>query len=156
MIHKLLNSMKVLKFIFNSYYQHVYLAVFSNASHILKIFFDKGLDFQRTARTRKYVIQLVKQAIKSQSIDCLILFLERGVPTTGGRNTTPLINAIKNGLTDAILPLIDDGDNPYKKTENGETALSVACVTQNVEAVQILVNNMVDIDLEPNDKLILI
>lgn len=154
MIHRLLNLMKLFKLLFKFYYQHVYSAVFSNAYQILKIFFDKGLDFQKTVKTRKYAIQIVKQAIVSQSIDCLILFLERGVSINGGPNSTPLINAVKNGLTEAILPLIENGANQYKQTPDGETALSAACKTQNVEAVKILVDNMIDIDLKPNDKLI--
>lgn len=84
----------------------------------------------------------------------MILFLERGVSINGGPNSTPLINAVKNGLTEAILPLIENGANQYKQTPDGETALSAACKTQNVEAVKILVDNMIDIDLKPNDKLI--
>lgn len=155
MIQKQLNLMKILKFIFKSYYQHVFAAVYSNAFQILDIFFEKGLDFSKTIKTRSYMYQLVKQAIKSRSIDCLIIFIQKGLPTHGSLNSTPLINAVKNCLTDAILPLIENGADPYHKTSDGETALSLACHTQNVEAVQILVDNMIDIDLNPTDKFIL-
>ena len=123
-----------------------YLAIYSKSPNILKIFFDYGFEFKKG-----HIGAFAIQAIKSESIECLILILQHeDIFRTNSLQLTPLMRAVINNLAIAIDPLIDHGANPYVYSETGETALSIACKFQNIDCVKALLKRMDYVDIPIN------
>jgi len=88
------------------------------------------------------------QALKSRNFDCLLILLESKCRTDVKASTmTPLMQAIVCGMNDAVLPLINRGIDPSFVNINGHTALSHACMLDQVENVRILCNRMDNIEI---------
>lgn len=113
----------------------------------------------------------IKQAIITRHVECLKILLAKNLRSKSEtRDSTPIIDAIKNFQTDAVPLLLEAGEDPSKFTPQkiyffflitfhfnffvNECALEVACIQQQVAVVQALCDKMtcVDIPYEVQDQ----
>jgi ankyrin repeat protein len=66
-------------------------------------------------------------------------------------NETPLMEAVCRGLDDIVRMLLEKGSDPNAKDKQGYTALSYACMIENLNAVKILEKYNADINCITTD-----
>lgn len=130
-------------------YQLIFLTASSGDAEILRMILDNGADILDRRNTEKNPIE---QAIKGRHVECLKLLLERGTFAKKGdiaKDFTALMCAITNNQPHAVPLLLDCGENPAAVTPRKETALSLACMTRQVDVVRQLCDRLQNVDIDP-------
>ena len=120
-------------------YQPVHLSIYANCPDILKMLLDKGANVTSQKNVENHIFQ---QAIKSRAYECLLLLLQHKCQTDVTITATPLMLAITSGMSNAVEPLLELGLDPYFVSLKGETALSYACLANDVKTVKLLCEKM--------------
>ena len=130
----------------NYKYSLPYLAIRSKSNKCLKLLFEKGYDLQHSSISiKKEAMHLAISTTSIQSIEILLQYLKKDQTQQGD---TPIILAVKNNETEALRVLLEClAANPATIDSDNKTALYYACYYNNEEAVKLLCDSMVDIDL---------
>lgn len=133
-------------------YQLIFLATASGDADILNLLFEYGANINSPANKRNLPVQ---QAIRARHVECLKILLSKGTRTDiDTKDYSPIMLAITNNQPDAVPLLLQCGENPgYVTPEKKETALTLACFTNQKEVVKLICDNLVQVDLDSNIKM---
>jgi ankyrin repeat protein len=131
-------------------WQVVFLATHSGSHRILKLLFDS--EYKPNLRSAKNISnQPFSQALKTRNIECLLILLDHSCNKDVGSGMSSLMQAVSQGLSSALVPLLDLGLDPMFVSIHGDSALSLACVRGDLEVVRILCGRMDNIEIPPTN-----
>lgn len=128
-----------------------YLAALSGSYEILNCLFENGYNYDKYT-SNQYKTLGINHTINTKNIECLKIFLKYIKPTKTYAQHTPLMQAVINNQTQAIVLLLETDCMIKQMTDKFETALSLACLNENEDAVRLIADKIIDdIDI-PKDK----
>lgn len=130
-----------------------FLATTATSKEILVFLFESGYDFEKYNAVNKiYVNKAIERSIRIKNTECLKTLLQYLNPSKKQEKITPLMMAVMCHQNAAIPLLLKAGCNPNERTIKNETALYFACIGNNIEAVNLLIDSMKEIDIPPEVK----
>jgi ankyrin repeat protein len=128
-----------------------YLAAIGGSPGIMTLIFEKGYDFESySPNQRQFSNQAMIHVIKTQNVECLEIILRHLRPSRSSADKTPLMLAVINNQTEAVSLLLKSKCDPDARTKENDTALSLACFMPNYEAVKMIAEVLVEVDI-PDD-----
>ena len=123
------------------------LATLATSDEILNLLFANGYGIlpDGTDKRNDLVTKAIGISIKRKSVKCLKTLLQ--YKRASHRELSPLQIAISAHLTDAIPLLLDSEIRLDYMNPSYDTALSIACLFDNVTAVKLICDKMIDIDI---------
>ena len=132
----------------NAKLNFLYLATNSGSKEILELLFENGYDVEKyKPDQKKYLKDSLEYAVKIHKIDCLEILLKYIKPSHDPGDLTLLMYAIIGNVTSAIPLLLKAGCDPGAITKDNKTALSLACMQGNYEAVRMIADALTDVDI---------
>jgi len=116
----------------------------------LKLMLEAGFNVNESYRGSS----LAEWALQARRLDIIELIHAHGAPMdqpSDGVETTPLNQAVGEGLVDIAKYLILTGADINHQTESGTTPLTMACAWEQAEIVALLLENNVDITHKKKD-----
>ena len=109
----------------------------------MTLLFENGYSFDKYQPIQMSLIRKICSNMNS----CIEILRENAI-----KGLTPLMRAVVRNNIAEIQNMLNEGCDPEAMTEKYETALSKACLMGNYDAVRIIANALVNVDIPENIK----
>lgn len=115
-------------------FQAILISIQSDSPDILEMLLNYGANLESPKNKLSFPLE---RAIRTKHFSCLLVLLnhECKIQVKAGFRT-PLMIAVAYHFSKAILPLIDLGCDPQTVSADNETALSLACESNDIDIVK--------------------